>query len=114
MKDRNIISFGVTAIFFAILFGAFGAHGLKAYIESEKLVTFEVGVRYQMYHGLALILLGIIQKNYLIDMRNVAMSFLGGILLFSFNCYFYVLSSVKIFAMIVPLGGLLYLLGWLM
>jgi uncharacterized membrane protein YgdD (TMEM256/DUF423 family) len=97
----------------AVLIGAFGAHGLKNMVEAEKLVTFETGVRYHFYHAFGLLFLGVL-KQVLPDLKvQVSFwAFLCGILLFSFNCYFYVLSNVKVFAMVVPLGGVLFVLGW--
>jgi uncharacterized membrane protein YgdD (TMEM256/DUF423 family) len=83
-------------------------------VTPEKLVTFETGVRYHIYHGFGLLLLGILQHNFSSLKINVPFyAFLIGTLLFSFNCYFYVLTDIKIFAMIVPLGGLMFILGWI-
>lgn len=97
-----------------VLIGAFGAHGLKAIVTADKLVTFETGVRYHFYHALGLVLLGLIQQQFQNLRLNVSVySFLVGILLFSFNCYFYVLSDVKTFAMIVPVGGVMFVVGWM-
>lgn len=99
----------------AVLIGAFGAHGLKNLVTPEKLVTFETGVRYHFYHGFGLIFLALAQQVFPgIRLNGSFWCFLIGILLFSFNCYFYVLSDVKVFAMIVPVGGLLFVLGWVL
>jgi uncharacterized membrane protein YgdD (TMEM256/DUF423 family) len=98
----------------AVFIGAFGAHGLKNIVTADKLVTFETGVRYQFYHGFALLMVALTQQLLpMIKLQGSFYCFLIGILLFSFNCYFYVLSDMKVFAMIVPVGGLLFILGWL-
>jgi uncharacterized membrane protein YgdD (TMEM256/DUF423 family) len=98
----------------AVLIGAFGAHGLKAIVTPELLVTFETGVRYHFYHGFALLMVALSQQLFPTMKLNASFyAFLVGILLFSFNCYFYVLSGMKIFAMIVPAGGLLFVIGWI-
>jgi uncharacterized membrane protein YgdD (TMEM256/DUF423 family) len=97
----------------AVLIGAFGAHGLKSIVTADKLITFETGVRYHFYHGLGLFLVAICQHLFTgLNLKVSFYSFLVGIILFSFNCYFYVLSDIKIFAILVPLGGALFVVGW--
>lgn len=106
-----------TAFFFlslAVLIGAFGAHGLKAFVTPEKLVTFETGVRYHFFHAFGIVIVAFLQKLFPEMKLSAAFyAFLVGIILFSFNCYFYVLSGIKVFAMIVPVGGLLFAMGWI-
>ena len=113
LAKRSLIV-GTALLALAVLIGAFGAHGLKNMVAAEKLVTFETGVRYHFYHGFGLILLALIQQSFQTLKLNISFwSFLLGTMLFSFNCYFYVLTAMKIFAIIVPVGGLLFLLGWI-
>ena len=113
-QARKSLIAGTFLLAMAVLIGAFGAHGLKNLVEEAKLVTFETGVRYHFYHGLALILLGLCQQLLPALKSSVAYhAFLVGILLFSFNCYFYALTSEKAFAMIVPVGGVLFMVGWI-
>ena len=105
---------GTAMLALAVLIGAFGAHGLKNMVEADKLVTFETGVRYHFYHGFGIILLGLIQQSFQTLKLNISLwAFLLGTILFSFNCYFYVLTGMKIFAIVVPLGGLLFVFGWI-
>jgi len=112
LAKRSLV-LGSLLLALAVLIGAFGAHGLKSMVDADKLVTFETGVRYHFYHAFGLMILGILQQLFQSLRLNVSMySFLVGILLFSFNCYFYVLSGMKMFAMIVPVGGVLFVLGW--
>jgi uncharacterized membrane protein YgdD (TMEM256/DUF423 family) len=111
-KRALVLGSGLLAL--AVLIGAFGAHGLKNMVGPDKLVTFETGVRYHFYHAFGILILGLIQHNFQSLKINVSLAaFLAGIFLFSFNCYFYVLTGMKVFAMIVPVGGLLFVLGWL-
>lgn len=110
MKPKHILLLGTLSLALAVLIGAFGAHGLKALVTPEKLATFETGVRYHFYHGLGLILLGLHSPKT----TKPAICFSAGILLFSFNCYIYVLTNFKIFALIVPVGGILFVAGWLL
>jgi uncharacterized membrane protein YgdD (TMEM256/DUF423 family) len=111
---RLSLIFGFLFLCLGVLLGAFGAHALKNMVEASKLITFETGIRYHFYHALGLVLIGLIQQVFQnLKLRLPIYFFVFGILLFSFNCYFYVLSGVKIFAMIVPLGGILLTLGWM-
>lgn len=113
LAKRSLV-LGSLLLALAVLIGAYGAHGLKSMVDADKLVTFETGVRYHFFHAFGLMIIGILQQMFQNLRLNVSMySFLVGILLFSFNCYFYVLSGMKMFAMIVPVGGVLFVLGWI-
>lgn len=111
---KKSLVLGSALLALAVLIGAFGAHGLKNLVEPEKLVTFETGVRYHFYHAFGILILGVLQQLFQNVRLNLSLySFFVGILLFSFNCYLYVITGIKTFAMIVPVGGLLYVLGWI-
>ena len=113
-QARRSLVVGAFFLALAVLIGAFGAHGLKAIVTPEKLVTFETGVRYHFYHGFGMILIALCQQSFPdLRLNGAFYSFIVGTLLFSFNCYFYVLTGIKVFAMIVPVGGLLFVLGWI-
>ena len=93
--------------------GAFGAHALKTRLSPEDLAIFEVGVRYQMYHALALIGVGAVAMR--IDstpLKIAGWAFVFGILVFSGSLYALALSGVGVLGAITPLGGLLFLFGW--
>jgi len=82
-------------------------------VSPEKLVTFETGVRYHFYHAIGIFLVGLLQQmTPALSLSLVRSAFLAGILLFSGNCYLYATTGMKVFAMIVPIGGGLFLLGW--
>ena len=111
---KKSLVLGSALLALAVLIGAFGAHGLKNLVEAEKLVTFETGVRYHFYHAFGILILGALQQLFQNVRLNLSLySFFVGILLFSFNCYLYVVTGIKTFAMIVPVGGLLFVLGWI-
>lgn len=111
---KKSLVLGSALLALAVLIGAFGAHGLKNLVEAEKLVTFETGVRYHFYHAFGILILGALQQLFQNVRLNLSLySFFVGILLFSFNCYLYVITGIKTFAMIVPVGGLLFVLGWI-
>src|SRR5690606_38622942 len=102
---KNTIVAAAVSLGLAVMIGAFGAHGLEKSVEPKLLQTFETGVRYHFYHGFGLLFLGLFQGQFpAAKTRLIFFAFLVGTLLFSFNCYFYVLSGVKTFAMVVPLG----------
>ncbi|MFL5785280.1 MAG: DUF423 domain-containing protein [Bacteriovoracaceae bacterium] len=109
---RSSLLAGIGLLALAVMIGAFGAHGLKNIVAPEKLVTFETGVRYHFYHAFGLVLLGLYQLHSETRLKVTHWAFIVGILLFSFNCYFYAVSDIKVFAMIVPVGGTLFILGW--
>ena len=112
--SKHSLVLGSFLLGLAVMIGAFGAHGLKNLVEPRLLETFETGVRYHFYHGFGLLFLGFLQAMIpALKTKVSTFAFVVGILLFSFNCYFYVISGTKIFAMIVPLGGVLFILGWM-
>ncbi len=112
---------GVTAAFLGALtiaIGAFGAHGLKQLVDDASIQTFETGVRYQMFHVLALLVLSFAKPLSEVTLRWVFRFFVGGIVLFSGSIYLLVLKdflpiSSKIIGPITPLGGLLFIGGWI-
>jgi uncharacterized membrane protein YgdD (TMEM256/DUF423 family) len=108
-QSRKILVTGFCLLGLAVLLGAFGAHGLKNLVTPEKLVTFETGVRYHF----GIVLIGMLHQFFpLIKIKISFILFLIGIVLFSFNCYLYVITGLKVFALIVPVGGTAFLIGW--
>lgn len=102
----------------AIVLGAFGAHGLKKFLAIEQLNSFEVGVRYQMYH--ALFLLFVAQINFITDKQKMIVFVLAlvGIVLFSGSIYVLATSTItnikaKFIGPLTPLGGLLLISSWI-
>lgn len=99
--------------FLSVLFGAFGAHGLKQHLSPEMLVIFETGVRYQMYHALAL--LAAAWAVTVFDSKLISRAgtcFTAGIIIFSGSLYILALSGIKMFGAITPIGGVLLIVGW--
>jgi uncharacterized membrane protein YgdD (TMEM256/DUF423 family) len=109
--------FFVTACLFGFLgvaLGAFAAHGLKTQLDADLLVTFETGVRYQMYHAFALIAVAMAYAKW--PTKGLIISgwmFIVGIILFSGSLYVLSLSGIRSLGMITPFGGLAFLAGWL-
>ena len=103
----------------AVIFGAFGAHGLKKYLDSKQLKSFETGVKYQMYHALLLIMAGIIFPFSGFSQQLMGWFLIVGVFFFSFSIYGLVLSSarglkISLLGPVTPLGGLLLTLGWIL
>lgn len=114
--DRYTIWIITGSIFaaLAVLFGAFGAHGLKSRISAEDLIIFETGVRYQMYHALALILLGLITMNPNTAITNLTFGlFVTGIFIFSGTLYLIPLTGLRWLGAITPIGGTALIAGWI-
>ncbi|MFO0773606.1 MAG: DUF423 domain-containing protein [Nitrospiraceae bacterium] len=97
----------------AVAGGAFGAHGLKAVLTPELLQTFETAVRYQLYHALALVALGILGRSAPTRAFEwAARGFTTGMALFCGSLYVLALSGVRWLGAITPLGGVAFVVGW--
>jgi len=116
--SRNIVVTASVLGAVTIAVGAFGAHGLKEMVGAESLATFETGVRYQMYHVLALMVVGLSGKVAK-DTKKWVFRFFGfGMLLFSGSIYVLALKALMPFSVsflgpITPIGGLLFVAGWI-
>lgn len=110
----NTLWQGSVTILLGIVLGAFAAHALAATLTPKGLSTFQTGVTYQIYHGLALLVLGTLQFLFPQNKKfsKVKIFFQIGILLFSFNCYLYAITQVAFFAHLVPFGGVSFIIGW--
>ena len=116
MKEFVLIIGGIYGCL-AVIFGAFGAHGLKKFLDDQQLNSFETGVKYQMYHALLLILCGIIFPFSGYSQNLMGWFFIVGVFLFSFSIYGLVLSSafnrkMSFLGPVTPLGGVLLVMAW--
>lgn len=116
MTQEIIIATGAFFGMLSVIFGAFGAHALKKRLSKEQLHSFEVGVKYQMYHAILLLVLGF---SNTITTSATYWCFTIGIILFSFSIYGLILSDSKgkklrFLGPITPIGGLLLVIGWLL
>ena len=117
MTSRWVLSAGAGFALLAVITGAFAAHGLKAVLDTQQLALFETASRYQMYHALALLIVGVMLTNPQFSrslLKFAALAFILGIILFSGSLYLLALVSVSWLGAITPLGGIAFLSGWLM
>ena len=111
--DRRSLILGATSALIAVAAGAFGAHALRGRLTPEMLAVFETGARYQMYHALALVALGlsnVVGRDPLF--RMAGWLFLIGTLFFSGSLYLLVLTGTRWWGAVTPFGGMCFLLGW--
>ena len=115
--NNKLISIAALLAFLAVALGAFGAHSLNELLTTEKLNSFETGVRYQFYHSLALLIIGL-NANKLNATALIGKFMLIGIVFFSFSIYLLSLQeligiNLSILGPITPIGGLLLMISWL-
>ncbi len=104
---------GAWSAFLAVAAGAFGAHALRAQLAPDLLAVFETGARYQMFHALALVLVGLFVERAAGRLLSAAgWLFVVGTVLFSGSLYALALSGVRALGAVTPLGGACFLAGW--
>ncbi len=117
---RKFVRIGFLLAALSIILGAFGSHLLKKFLDQAALDTFEIGIRYQMFHALALIVLGISHRKFSVSRLNIALWLMVvGVIIFSGSLYALSTRSIwgsddfKFIGAITPLGGLSFILAWL-
>jgi len=113
MLAKTFLLMGALAGVLGVSLCAFGAHGLRNRLTPDMLAVFETGVRYHMYHALALVLVAALMgrlDGWLI--HAAGWSFAIGIVLFSGSLYLLAVTGVRILGAITPLGGVAFILGW--
>jgi uncharacterized membrane protein YgdD (TMEM256/DUF423 family) len=112
---RVFFALGAVSAAMAVLCGAFAAHGLRGRLTADLLAVFEVGVRYQMYHALALLAVAWAYARWPgTAMMAAGWLFVAGTAVFSGTLYLLALTGVKWLGAITPLGGVALVLGWLL
>jgi len=119
MINKFFLQIGSLYAFLGVILGAFGAHALKEQLTPDRLASFETGVRYQMYHAIALLVVAILFAH--LDQRLLRITgwlFSIGILLFSGSIYLLAcreligLTTYKWLGPITPIGGTCLIIGW--
>lgn len=116
----NYLRTGALFALFAVVLGAFGAHGLKSMVEPDKVSIFETGVRYQFYHAFALLAVGLVMLHAPGNkLRMAGKLFTIGIFCFSGSLYLLAVREVLglegftvVLGPITPIGGLIFISGW--
>ena len=112
---KSLIVSGSIFAALSVLMGAFGAHILKTRLSFEYLAIFETAIRYQMYHSLGLVLMGVSGfhvPNKLIYLPSYFLIF--GTVIFSGTLIILVLTDLKWLGALTPIGGLCLIIGWLL
>lgn len=110
---RVLLAAGGLAALVAVAAGAFGAHGLEGRVEPRLVDVFETGARYQMYHALGLLALGLAAARWPDPLWGIAGILFGaGIVVFSGSLYALALTGVGWLGAVTPVGGLSFLAGW--
>ncbi len=112
----NWILLGAVFSGLSVVLGAMGAHSLKTVLAAQKLAAFHTATQYMGYHGLALVLLGMLCLHLGTEgaqaLKKVGLFFTAGIVLFSGSIYILTLGGPRFFGPVTPLGGLSFILGW--
>lgn len=114
--NKNIMAWGATFALTAVILGAFGAHALKELLSINQLASFETGIRYQMFHGIVLLIIGI-SNDKIYKTVIISKLFTSGTILFSFSIYLLNIqeligTSLSFLGPVTPIGGALLIAGW--
>ena len=110
---RVLVLAGAVVGFVAVALGAFGAHALRSRVGPDLLATFETGVRYHMYHALALLACAWVMDRW--PSPQVAWAgwlFVAGVVVFSGSLYLLTLTGARWWGAVTPLGGVALLAAW--
>ena len=98
----------------AVALGAFGAHALRSRLEPRDLEIFETGVRYQMYHAVALLAAAWLLDKKITQAGGATWGFTIGTLIFSGSLYVMVFTGQRWLGAVTPIGGVAFIVGWVM
>jgi len=114
-KSDKLIAVGAIMAAIAVMIGAFGAHIVKDMVTPERLENWETGAQYHFYHSIAIILTGLVARNNSSELLKWAgVIFAVGVLFFSFSLYTLALTDITWLGAITPLGGVAFIIGWLL
>jgi uncharacterized membrane protein YgdD (TMEM256/DUF423 family) len=113
VKSHHVAATGAVLGLVAVAAGAFGTHSLRGTVEEASLSAFETGARYQMYHALALLGVGLALDRWPSGWLEAAgLLFVAGIALFSGSLYLFAFTGIPIFGFVAAIGGVAFLAGW--
>ena len=112
---RILLIIGSLFAALSVLLGAFGAHALKNRLSIEDLAIFEIAVRYQMYHALGLLFMGVASFHLTEKLVSIPAYFMTfGIIIFSGSLLLLLFTNLRWFGAITPIGGFCLIIGWLL
>lgn len=112
--ERLFVILGALSAAIGVGAGAFGAHALRARLEPRLLEVFETGARYQMYHAVALVLVGWAASRWPGSLTTASgWLMVAGTLFFSGSLYALALTDIRVLGAITPIGGVCFIAGWL-
>jgi len=116
MNQKNTFLWAGILGALGVIIGAFGAHALKSALEaSGRLETFETAVKYQFYHTLALLAVGLMMDRMGSKaLQYAALLFVLGIMFFSGSLYVLCMTGIGVLGAVTPLGGVLFIAGWIL
>jgi len=118
MNGKKTMAFAALIGGIAVILGALGAHMLEKYLDSNALKSFETAVRYQLFHAIVLLFIGLAKQSFSTLPPLISKFFFTGILLFSGSIYLLILlkhlniNFPSLLGLMTPIGGVLLILGW--
>jgi uncharacterized membrane protein YgdD (TMEM256/DUF423 family) len=112
LTPRSWIIMGSLHMALAVILGAFAAHALKSMLDEYSTDIYKTGNFYHFIHALALIMVGVLQQQFDLDLTISGFSFFIGMVIFSGSLYSIALTGVKGLGIITPIGGLLFIIAW--
>lgn len=114
LAARRVLGTAAVLLALATIAGALGAHALKSHWPAERLDVYDTAVRYQFYHSLGLLGLGLALRTLDVGaLRAAALLIIAGIVLFSGSLYALTLGAPRVIGVVTPVGGLALIAGWL-
>ena len=112
---KNIVIFATSLFSLAIILGAFGAHGLKQLVDKNSVDSFEVGIRYQFYISIAILILGLNADKFAFSIQRICVLMALGLTLFSGSIYLLAIKELLPFSLrflgpVTPIGGLIMII----
>ncbi len=114
LNERFFLQCAALSGMAAVILGAFGAHALKEQLSPALMQAYQTGVYYQFFHTFALVAVGLLmeRRGLVRLLKWSGACFALGILLFSGSLYLLALSGIRVFGMVTPFGGLLFIMAW--
>ena len=111
--ELNFLVIGAISGCLVVILGAFGAHGLKDILDEYGKSIYEKAVLYHMFHTMAILVLGLIEKiQPELQLSLAGWAFIFGIILFSGSLYVLAVTGIKSLGMVTPIGGVFFIIGW--